>query len=97
MVLNHVGRTVGVGDGLLDEHPAVVEVRVRRGGRYLLHTPVEVVVAVEAMPSPSNMAQASYHRHIIELHNPPKSFHRIKNAHALNASTTIKFKHNTHN
>ena len=70
---------------------------MRRGGRYLLHAPVEVVVAVGARPSPSNMEQASYHRHIIELHNPPKSFHRIKNAHALNASTTIKFKHNTHN
>ena len=74
-----------------------VEVRVRRLGRDLLHAAAQVIIAVEAMPSPSNMAQASYHRHIIELHNPPKSFHRIKNAHALNASTTIKFKHNTHN
>ena len=61
MVLDHVGRTVGVGDDLLDKHPAVVEESVRRGGRDLLHAPIEVVVAVGERPSPSNMAQYSCH------------------------------------
>ena len=46
MVLDHVGCAVGVRDDLLDEKPAVVEERVRRSGRNLLHAPVEMVVAV---------------------------------------------------
>lgn len=50
MVLDDVCRAIGVGDDLLDKHPAVVEVRVRRLGRDLLHAPVEVVIAAGAQP-----------------------------------------------
>ncbi len=38
-------------DDLLDKQPPVVEVRVRRLGRDLLHAAPEVVVAVETMES----------------------------------------------
>ena len=57
MVLDDVYRSIGVGDDFLDEHPTVVEVRVRRLGRDLLHAPIEVVVAVGAKKSMS----PSYH------------------------------------
>ena len=46
MVLDDVYRSIGVGDDFLDEHPSVIEISMRRGGCDLLHTPVEVVVAV---------------------------------------------------
>ena len=51
VILDDIGRAVGVGDDLLDEKPAVVKVGMRRGGRDLLHAPVEIVVAVGARPS----------------------------------------------
>ena len=50
MVLDDIGCAVDVGDDLLDQHPTIVEVRVRRGGRHLLHAASEVVVAVGAQP-----------------------------------------------
>ena len=46
---------------LLHELPAVVEVRVRRLGRDLLHAASEVVVAVGAMSCPTNIAQRPFY------------------------------------
>ena len=51
MVLDDTARFVDIGDDLLDEQPAVVEVRVRRLGRDLLHAASEVVVAIGMIPN----------------------------------------------
>ena len=53
-------------DDLLDKQPAVVEVRVRRLGRDLLHAAPEVVVAVGMMPHRSNIPQTC---NLLSLHN----------------------------
>ena len=45
MVLDDVCCAVGVRDDFLDQHPTIVEESMRRGGRDLLHAPVDVVVA----------------------------------------------------
>ena len=61
-VLDDIGRAVGVGDDFLDEKPAVVKVGMHRGRRYLLHAPVEMVVAVGARP-PARLKLMSTLRH----------------------------------
>lgn len=53
MVLDDVYRSIGVGDDLLDKHPAVVEISMRRGRSDLLHAPVKVVVARPPMKTGS--------------------------------------------
>ena len=50
MVLDDIGCAVGVRDDFLDQHPAVIEISVRRGRSDLLHASVDVAAAVGARP-----------------------------------------------